>query len=83
MSKKHAPQIVEASRLADVALDQCDGEFSRFSEVLTNDGDFKVEPKGQWFACVWGENCVTTQHLGDATIHGPFATEEEAAEYVA
>jgi len=83
MSKKHAPQIVEASRLADVALDQCDGEFSRFSEVLTNDGDFKVELKGQWFACVWGENCVTTQHLGDATIHGPFATEEEAAEYVA
>lgn len=38
---------------------------------------------GQWFACVWGDNCVTTQHLGDATIYGPFATEDEAAEYVA
>lgn len=82
MSKKHAPQIVEGSRLADVAIDECDGNFALYSEVLTTDGDFKPETKGQWFACVWGDNCDTTQHLGDAAIHGPFDTAEEAAEYV-
>lgn len=80
MNRRHEPKIFEASQLADVASDQCDGNFAPFSQVLTNDGDFREETKGQWFACVWGDNCVTTQHLGDATIHGPFATKDEAAE---
>mgnify|MGYP007062849043 CR=1 FL=1 len=77
---KHKPQIVQASRLADVACEQCDGEYQRFPEVLTTFGEFKTEAKGKWFACVWGDNCVTTQHLGDATIHGPYDTEVEAKE---
>jgi hypothetical protein len=82
MRRKHKPQIVQGSQLADAAWDQCDGQFSRFSEVLTAEGDFKTETRDQWFACVWGHNCVTTQHLGDASIHGPFDTAAEAEDYV-
>ena len=78
---KHKPQIVEASRLADLALSHDDP--SRFSEVINSDCEFRTELKNQWFACVWGDNCVTSQHLGDAAIHGPFATEEEAEQYLA
>jgi hypothetical protein len=48
--------------------------------VLDDDGCIRDDVNGMWFVTQWPDHCVTEQHLGDATIHGPFATEAEATE---
>ena len=78
MTNSKNVQFVEGSRLADVVLSEDDP--TRFSEVIDSDGEFRKSSESQWFVCVWPDQCVTMQHIGDAAIHGPYASREECEE---
>lgn len=77
---KHTPKAIAGSTLADRIIDREDVDSHDFSMVV-NDDRTPIESVGSvWFVIDWPEHCVTGQHLGDATIHGPY-TEAEAMEF--
>lgn len=74
---KFAPSVVSAVDLANFAADQCN-DPGDFPQLFTDDFVVRPEIVGKWFVTQWPDHCVTQQHLGDATIYGPYDTQAEA-----
>ena len=73
---RHTPRIYTAAYVIDRALAHNDP--TDFPEIIGADGEPRSEIAGKWFVLDWPDHCVTCSHLNDATIHGPYATEDEA-----
>lgn len=71
-------QIMTTEQLAGRIFDHEDMES--FSDWIDPETAKAVDP-GKFVVCIWGDNCQTAQHLGDAAIHGPFDTRQEAETY--
>lgn len=75
---KFPPHVVHGEKLAGMACDQLYAAGD-FPEVLTPDGEAREDSFDSWFVVQWPDFCVTEKHLGDATIHGPYDSQAEAA----
>ena len=75
---KHKPELYTGRQLANRILDHEQTDCHDFSVILDDDDNPREELYASFFVCDWPEHCVTTQHLGDATIHGPYESESEA-----
>jgi hypothetical protein len=74
---KHKPQVFSGRQIVDRIWDHED--ISGFPQFIDSDGGGAKEGVcDQFFVCDWPECCVTTQSLGDATIHGPYESKSEA-----
>lgn len=80
---KHAPEIISAEDLAARIFDRETLDGHDFSAVVDDDCNLQPEAAGKHFVLQWPDHCVTKQHLGDASIIGPFDSSVEAEEYVA
>lgn len=76
---KHEPQITTGKSLCDRILANEQLDNHDWSDVLDDEHNLIESVMPKFFVVVWPEHCVTTQHLGDASIHGPYVTVEEAA----
>jgi hypothetical protein len=71
-------EVISGNALANRILNH-DGNLDGFDDslVISDDGTARDGIGSQWFTLTWGNHCVS-KHLGDATISGPFLSEEEA-----
>jgi len=76
---KHKLQVLSGRQIVDRIWDHED--ISAFPQFIDSDGEAKEEVYDQFFVCDWPEHCTTTQHLGDATIHGPYESRSEAMSF--
>lgn len=79
---KHKPEMVSAEALADRIFREVDDpENHDFDSVVDDDYNLLEVAEGKQFVLVWPEHSITRQYLGDASIHGPYDSPEEAKEY--
>jgi hypothetical protein len=76
---KHKPEVAKAEDVFNRFYTQIDDCFVATYGWLTND-DRDFLAAGKWCMIDWPEHCITKRHISDATIHGPYDTEAEAAE---
>lgn len=75
---KHKPELYTGRQLADRVLGKEESGVHDFSCIVDDDNNPREELYDSFFVIEWPEHCVTRQHLGDASIHGPYETESEA-----
>lgn len=73
---KHRPRIISHRSLLDRIVGENDP--TEYPDFIDADGEIRNPASVGWYILDWPEHCVTSHHLGDATIHGPYATEEIA-----
>lgn len=73
---KHAPQVLSGRQLVNLICDQ--NLESQHHSFFNGEGDPVGSVYDHFFVAEWPDCCVTTQHLADASIHGPYESESEA-----
>lgn len=72
----HKPKVLSGRQLVNAV---CDQDLERqYGHLFSSEGDPIGGVYDQFFVAEWPECCVTTQHLIDATVHGPYESESEA-----
>lgn len=73
---KHNPQVLSGrqliNRICDESAEDTHGQF------FTSEGDPVGHVYDRFYVAEWPECCITTQHIVDAAIHGPYESESEA-----
>lgn len=75
---KHTPKVFSGHGLANRIAEHEEIDQHDFSMIMDDDGDIVEGAANKWFVVQWPDHCTTEQHLGDAYISDPYATEDEA-----
>lgn len=71
---KHRDRIIRYEDLLDRVMKEDGSKYLDLATPASRDAFAE-----KWFRLSWPEHCVTCSHLGDATIHGPYNTEEDTS----